>query len=192
VTADTPYLRELFTYFTCLISGLVKNYTTFICNPIVNYTCEAISARPVLLTKSWHRLPSKCSSVVWCLLWENRVLHQILEPETFHASARGGLKEIFSRHRQTVDPWEMQNILTAFGRFSVVIFTVITDRFGNPIISAWATLAPSILRDIQDHDTCTVKELLNGLLGFCLLPGHAPHNLLQGCLPLFGRGPSHM
>jgi hypothetical protein len=46
-------------------------------------------------------------------------------------------------------------------------------------------VSPSILADIQDHATCTVEELLNGLLSRCLPEGHKsnpPSDLLDQCI----------
>jgi hypothetical protein len=46
-------------------------------------------------------------------------------------------------------------------------------------------VSPSILADIQDHATCTVKTLLDGLLSLCLpeeYKSNAPADLLDQCL----------
>jgi len=46
-------------------------------------------------------------------------------------------------------------------------------------------VSSSILADIQDHATCTVETLLNGLLSLCLPEEYkpsAPADLLDQCL----------
>ncbi len=46
-------------------------------------------------------------------------------------------------------------------------------------------VSPSILADIQNHNTCTVETLLNGLLSLCLPEDHKhnpPVGLLDECI----------
>jgi hypothetical protein len=46
-------------------------------------------------------------------------------------------------------------------------------------------VSPSILANLQDHATCTVETLLNGLLSLCLPEEYkcnAPAGLLDQCL----------
>jgi hypothetical protein len=53
------------------------------------------------------------------------------------------------------------------------------------IIYSVDDVSPSILADIQDHATCTVETLLNGLLSLCLpeeYKHNAPADLLNQCL----------
>lgn len=84
-----------------------------------------------------------------------------------------------------IESWFGNRLRTSEQRSVPVIFLRQFYLLNLNIIRSVEDVSPSILADIQDHATCTVEELLNGLLSRCLPEEHKsspPSDLLNQCI----------